>query len=72
MIKDLTLLGRQIQTILSPSEVLFCRTEEKAKELEAAGKIVFTMTELEILKGSTEILDAARRSAATGRRIALR
>ncbi len=59
MSKELTLFGKQIQTILSPSTVLFCRTEEKAKELEANGKIVFTMAEIEILKGTTESLDTA-------------
>ncbi len=59
MTNDLTLFGKKIQTVLSPNPVHFCRTEEKAKELEARGKIVFTMTELESLKGSTEVLDTA-------------
>ena len=59
MTTELTLFGKKIQTVLSPNPVHFCRTEEKAKELEEKGRIVFTMTELEILKGSTESLDTA-------------
>lgn len=59
MTDELTLFGKQVQVLLSPHSVLFCRTEQKAQELEAGGRIVFTMTELEILKGSTEVLDSA-------------
>ena len=59
MTRELTIFGKQIQTVLSPAPVLFCRTEQTALELESMGKIVFTMTELEILKGSTEALDTA-------------